>query len=337
MCKNNNLTLNKKAIFSNNENSSATNLDTLDASWLNAKISLTKSAYYKHLTNEKIKLLVDATDDDKWKKRYWNTWHCKNILLRSGGKISGKLCRNKWCRNCNRIKTAEMTNGYKQPIQDLGELHFITLTAPTCFKHELKAEIHKRIKVFTQCKNNLRKNHNMKINGLRKLEVTATKGKFHPHFHIILSGKNESEALVKEWLKRFPKASGKAQNIKNVTANENSFIELFKYATKDITTDKATAYQEHTIYEAMFGVRSIQTFGTIRKLKAPIEAKIEQVILGNEGNTEDNEIFAFSQIKIEWQSSRNEELIGDIRHVIIEHIKSNKNNKNKKNYVKQKT
>jgi hypothetical protein len=84
----------------------------------------------------------------------------------------------------------------------------------------------------------------------------------------------------------------------------------------------------------MFGVRSIQTFGTIRKLKAPIEAKIEEVIIGSEGNSEDNEIFAFSQSKIEWQSSRNEELIGDIRHEIIEHIK---NKKNKKHYVKKNT
>lgn len=335
MCEINNLTLNAKKIFGETQNiNHATILDTLETSWLKAKVSLTKSAYYKHKTNDKIQLLVEATKDKKWKARYWDTWHCKNVLLQNNGTITGKLCRNKWCRNCNRIKTAEMTNGYKQPLQNLGELYFITLTAPTCFKYELKSEIKKRIKTFTLCKNNLRKNYDMKINGLRKLEVTATKGKFHPHFHIILSGKSESEALVKEWLKRYPKASGKAQNIKSVTADENSFIELFKYATKDITTDKGTAEQEHTIYEAMFGVRSIQTFGTIRKLKAPIEAKIETITFEQNYYNGEAEIWLFSQSKMDWISSRNVELIGIERENILNHIKETKN---KKNYAKQNT
>lgn len=335
MCETNNLTLNTQAIFSKTQNNAiATNLDTLETTWLKSKVSLTKSAYYKHKTNDKIQLLVDATKDVKWKSRYWNTWHCKNVLLQNNGTISGKLCRNKWCRNCNRIKTAEMTNGYKQPLQDLGSLHFITLTAPTCFKHELKEEINKRIKAFTLCKNNLRKNHSMKINGLRKLEVTATNSKFHPHFHIILSGKDESEALVKEWLKRFPKASGKAQNIKSVTANENSFIEIFKYATKDITTDKGSAEQEHSIYEAMFGVRSIQTFGTIRKIKIPIEDKVETITFEENYYNGEAEIWLYSQSKMDWISSRNVELIGIEREDILNHIKETKN---KKHYVKETT
>jgi hypothetical protein len=63
------------------------------------------------------------------------------------------------------------------------------------------------------------------------------------------------------------------------TSNESSFIELFKYATKE-TTKEGVLYTGdvlHTIYEALEGFRIYQPFGDLRKIKPIKEQKHERL------------------------------------------------------------
>ena len=172
---------------------------------------------------------------------------------------------------------AEMLNAYKRPLLDLGTLYFVTLTAPTVCERELRSVIKKRIKAFQRIKDNMRKNYGMKINGMRKIEVTHTKEKYHPHFHLIMEGKDEAELLLKLWLAQFPSANKHAQNITAInTVNEKSFIELFKYASKDAVKDKTSAHASHIINMALYSMRTLQSFGKLRRIKEPTEEILEQ-------------------------------------------------------------
>lgn len=289
-----------------------------------------RSALRKYSTNTKLTLLIDATPDKTWKDRYWDTWHCKRVLLQQGKTYKSKLCRRRWCQTCNRIKTAEMTIGYKQPLLDLGALYFVTLTAPTVNERELRSVVKKRIKAFQRIKDNMRKNYGMKLNGMRKLEVTYTKGKYHAHFHFIQQGKEEAQTLLKLWLEQFPSANKHAQNITRI-ADENSFIELFKYSQKDIVKDHTSAYATHVIYEAIQGLRTIQAYGKLRKVKAPEEAIEEVGVIDYAPITSD--IWVYEDSCIDYVNASNELLINtlDIKRKInsFKHNKDDSNNNRK--------
>jgi predicted chitinase len=103
--------------------------------------------------------------------------------------------------------------------------------------------------------------------------------------------------------------------------DENSFIELFKYATKETTKDGATYSGEvlHTIYNSIQGLRIYQTYGSIRKVKKPIEAEQEQTELSYLDNQ--MEIWYFEQDYKDWITASGELLIDTIS---IQHQLKNK-------------
>ena len=259
-------------------------LDTLeitsDCSRTKTHASQYSKAMRKHATNQKVRSIIDAISDKSIKKKYWNTYHCNRVLLQDGHTFKGRLCRKRWCAHCCRIKTAEMTNGYKEPLQELGALYFVTLTRPNVKGRQLSAEIKKMTKGFQRIKDNLRKNYGIKLNGIRKIEVTYNEieDTYHPHFHFIQSDYNASMKLQELWLAQFSNAKLIAQDVRAInTDNDDSFIELFKYATKETTKDgkQYTGDVLHTIYSALEGKRIYQTYGKLKKVKEPSEAKSE--------------------------------------------------------------
>jgi predicted chitinase len=124
------------------------------------------------------------------------------------------------------------------------------------------------------------------------------------------------------WLQQFSNASIKGQDIRSIDMqDENSFIELFKYATKETTKDGATYSGEvlHTIYNSIQGLRIYQTYGSIRKVKKPIEAEQEQTELSYLDNQ--MEIWYFEQDYKDWITATGELLIDTIS---IQHQIKNK-------------
>ena len=310
-----------------NSKCSDTFLDTLELTTENfrtkAHETLFKSAFRKRKANSKIYGLIDVTTSVKMKSKYWQTYHCKNVLLQQGNSVIGSLCRNRWCLTCSRIKTAEMINGYSQPLTELAtenELYFVTLTAPTISGENLRTEIRKRIKVFQQCQDALRK-QGVKLNGMRKLEVTynETTNKYHPHFHFIQQGKHESECLRIEWAKRIKKLGKKvtlkAQHIDKITDLGKGFIELFKYATKDSVKDETPSFALDVIYQSIEGTRIYQPYGTIRKVKQPIEKTDEKFTVDFIPPTD--EVWVFDEVQIDWVNGSNETLI-ETQRIILE-------------------
>jgi hypothetical protein len=291
-------------------------LDTLELTSDSFR-SKTHETYYRRSIGKfnditKLISILSVLRNENTKKKYWKTFHCNRVLLQEGVVLKGSLCRKRWCINCSRIRTAEMVNGYKKPLLDLGELYFVTLTAPTVEARELKSEIRKRITAFQKVKDNLRKTYKIKLNGIRKLEITYNPetNKYHPHFHFIQSNLSDCNKLLDLWLDYFPRARRKAQDSKIVnTENENSFIELFKYATKETTKEGAQYSPEvlHTIYSALEGFRIFQTYGKIRKVKRPKKALTEV----NEIDfiQPKNEIWLYEHEYKDWINAKGEFLI----------------------------
>lgn len=299
-------------------------LDTLE---LTSDLFFSKSheSYYnqairKYHTIQKVKSLVDVTTEDR-KPLYWQAYHCNNIILQQGQTLIGSRCRKRWCQECSRIKTAEMINGYNRPLEELAEaddLYFITLTAPTVKGRQLRAEIRKRLKAFQLIKDNLRKNYGIKLVGIRKIEVTYNEktNEYHPHFHFIQQGYNEAKALMNEWYKYFPKASSKAQDMRLIdVTNSNNLKEIFKYATKDVIKDETTAKAQDTIYKAIEGRRIFQTYGSLKKVKEPIEET--EMRDDVDFISFDMEIWKYDNSIKDWTTAKNDTLIG------TEYIESN--------------
>jgi hypothetical protein len=250
-------------------------LDTLAQLTYNSTTkNLTKRARSKYLSNS-LALKLTSTNG-KLKKSYWNTYHCCENLTQIDQKLTGKYCNNRWCLTCNRIRTAKLINGYKKTLSNLKNKRFVTLTVPNCSAADLPKTLDLMNKTLREISKKLTQKREPLI-GIRKTEVTynAMKDNFHPHFHFIISGKKVADNVIDEWLKRLPLTNLKAQD--NRPANEDSYLELFKYFTKLISNKKFHPEALNTIFEAMYGKRTFQPMGIKKHVSEDVD-EIQSII-----------------------------------------------------------
>jgi len=243
------------------------------------RINYQKKARSKYLTNSYLFKLIDL--NSSLKKSYWSTYHCACLLEPHHRKNSliSSYCNQRWCLVCNRIRIAKMINAYSEPLKQLNDKQFVTLTNQNCKEHELKERIVLMLKLDNNnrqaIRRKLRKNGKT-FDGVRKLECTYNPftDTYNPHFHFIIDGKDNAEQMINGWLKRNIKhgikVSDKAQHF--VECNDSSMMELFKYFTKLVSSkgdDKrhTTAYALDTIFQAMYQKIVYQPLGSIRKAK----------------------------------------------------------------------
>lgn len=249
------------------------------------KGALIKRARRKYLSDALIPLLALAADlmaDKKQAKAYWHTWHCTGSITEyEDGRISAWYCKRRWCPICNAIRTAQVIERLTPVFEQWGEAYFVTLTQGSTVDGEaLKCTIDTMQANFTKCKyraqNRSKRAGAAKFVGIRKLEVTynGRDNKYHPHYHVLVNDENVARNLVADWLQLNPLASPNAQHV--APANKNSLAELAKYMTKITATDskgnrRIYADGLHTMFSALNGVRTMQTFG----FKLPPEKECE--------------------------------------------------------------
>lgn len=225
---------------------------------------LKKRSVAKYQTIEIILPLIDL--NSSLSKAYWSTFHCCNVLLQDGKKITGKYCNNRWCIVCNRIRTAKLINGYLPRIsQDLTAPFFITLTIPNVSGPELRSSIDGMTRTINKIQNLFRHRRAFRMKGIRKIECTYnTRSKeFHPHLHLLVDGNQVAKELVQSWLMFYPDADKRGQDIR--PADQNSLIELFKYSTKITAESKTHPEALDTIFKALYRKRVFQPIG-LKKL-----------------------------------------------------------------------
>jgi hypothetical protein len=254
--------------------------------------ALVKRARAKYMTRAVVVRL--ASLDSPLSKAYWNSFHCCSTLVKTGDKIAGKYCKNRWCLVCNRIRTARLIQSYQPVLSSWPDKHFLTLTVPNVKAGALPAEIERMqgtLKTILEMfKKQYQRNGYLKIIGVRKFECTYNpiRNDFHPHFHIIVDSLGAASCIQAEWLRRFPDCSSKAQDIR--PALDKDCLELFKYFTKIITKSKndnstlpINPQALDTIMQAITGVRTFQPFGfklpEAAEQAAPVdEASVETVL-----------------------------------------------------------
>ena len=214
-------------------------------------------------------------------KQYARGLNCSSYILREEDRYKSKFCSNRFCIVCNRIKTADLIDGYSEPLLALPDLQFVTLTIPNIPSFELAQGIKTMIKNFQLIKDLGRKS-SFNLKGVRKLECTynAERKDYHPHFHIVVSGEIEGIFIIDNWLRLNKTANRIAQDLKK--ADEGSLKELFKYFTKISTSKKAdksiylTAI--NTIFRDIRGIRIFQPFGIKKKKKVATIAQIADLL-----------------------------------------------------------
>lgn len=282
------------------------------------KNSLRKRAVAKYVTNEIIFPLIDL--DSPLKKSYWSTFHCANILLQDGEKITGKYCNNRWCIVCNRIRTAKMINGYLPVIKkEIPEPYFITLTVPNVSDVKLRSTIKGMIETTNKINNLFRHKRDFRLKGIRKVECTFNQDtdEFHPHLHFIENTEKAGQELINAWLDHYPTADLAAQNLK--PADQNSLIEIFKYTTKfwtkkevtrseNTTNFKINPYALDVIFKAMYRIRALQSIG-IKKLV--LSEDIDEIQVQKiEGLKKDIDAWVWEHELSDWVNSSGEFLTG---------------------------
>jgi hypothetical protein len=270
-----------------------------------------RRAKSKYLTQSYIMDLIDLNND--FQSSYWNTFHCASRLLFDADKmrLTGKYCNNRWCLVCNRIRSAKLINGYFMEISKLDDIHFVTLTVPNVGFRVLRTTVKKMGYTFRRITDKYRK-RGITLNGIRKLECTynETTDNFHPHYHLIVEGRENADNILADWLQRYPDASIKGQDVR--PADENAILELFKYFTKVVTRKKGDAKNRYTVHidaldkinRAFYRLRFFQGFGKIKNKSEEVEKlhaeDVERLF--------DGSIFEWVQDVSDWVSEYGETL-----------------------------
>lgn len=292
-------------------------LDTLAQLRKNSIVKLRKRAKSKFITMGYLMALIDL--ESSLKKSYWNTYHCvENLILDpEKGKITGKYCNNRWCLVCNRIRTGKLMNAYLKEISSFKEKYLVTLTIPNIPDAELKNAVKEMKKTFRKILDKARK-RKLILNGIRKTECTYNfkENNFHPHFHLIVDGKEQAKFIIDEWLIRYPESNRKAQDFR--PANENGIKELFKYFTKVVSKQKDQGKDFYPVFIepldkmnlAFYGMRIFQTFGNVKSQSE----EVEEIISENLDSVFDGNIWEWVQDQSDWVSEYGELLTDNDYH-----------------------
>lgn len=212
------------------------------------------------------------------KEGYINTLNCAATLNQEGTKLLTWYCNNRWCPVCNKIRTAKNINSYMEPLKQLTDKQFVTLTIPAVEPEKIGIALDTMYKAIRRIQDNMRKRHGRPIIGIRKTEsnYNPEAKTFNPHFHFILESRETAELLKSQWLEQFKDANPAAQHIES--ADENSIMELFKYFTKILSKgvtgpDGAAGGIYYgamdTLFKSMKGRRTFQPMGGLRKDTGP--------------------------------------------------------------------
>lgn len=241
--------------------------------------NLQKRARAKYLTGAIVKQLYDngyaGSDSSRQGGRgliwsYYRTWGCSSTIVQEqDGTIKAHYCGYRWCMVCSRIRMAKAIARYLPVLEAWSEDSFlVTLTVSNCKEWQLRETIQEMQTAFTSCKRSIKRTHNLSFEYVRKLEVTYNKetDTYHPHFHTIVRGEVEAQALRSLWMQRLPeKTHPVAQDVRPM--DKNGTKEVFKYFCKVLNKDKKTGKTTidggslNIIMEAVQGMRTFQTGG----------------------------------------------------------------------------
>lgn len=167
--------------------------------------------------------------------------HCCERIEQRDQKLTSNYCRCRWCIICNRIRAGVRINRYVPVFEDWdreASVQFVTLTVPNCEGEDLRETLDEMLHQLKLCRRQIRRTRGLEYKSVRSIEVTYNPeaDTYHPHFHIAVCGRVQAIAVRDEWLKRWPEADRRAQDVQKWDGDPGSLKELVKYPTKLMTT-----------------------------------------------------------------------------------------------------
>lgn len=285
------------------------------------KTKLSKRARAKYLSQALAVQLAELRTN--LEKSYRNTVYCSSILKQEGDHVHGTYCKNRWCMVCNRIRTAKLIRDYQPVLDSQPDKYFVTLTLPNVSAGDLRSTIAKMQAQFKLIMalfkmRASRSGSFSTFSGFRKLECTYNpdRNDFHPHYHVVVFGRQNAIDLLQEWLRRFPAATTDAQDVR--PADDSSTKELFKYFTKVISKPKGakdgTIYLSalDVIFTAIKGFRIFQPFGKFKPLAKELPELTEEAIqeqLDEVDKDMKESLWSWSQLMHDWVNFETGELL----------------------------
>jgi hypothetical protein len=215
------------------------------------------------------------------KNSYCNTLTCSESIISKDGILNSAYCKNRWCQVCNRIKTANLINGYQPELEKLQEKRFCTFSFQNVKANDLTNALkhyNKWWRIFyLYQKDQLKKYHrelkkaikdgldtydleqhikDIRLAGIKKLECTYNSNEnsnwydtYHPHIHLLIRGEKMARDCKASWIKYCRKNGLKldlqAQQIKE--PDDNVCKELFKYFSKIASSTGKKTKKGHDI------------------------------------------------------------------------------------------
>ncbi len=228
---------------------------------------------------------------------YRNACYCANVIAEKDGKRTTKFCGQRCCVQCNYHRTTRAIRTYAPIIDGWQDVYLVTLTVPSVNASHLNRTLDSMLEQLNSVQNSMRRTHKRPLRAIRSLECTASEGKYHPHYHLIIGGKATAELLVKLWLERNPSADPNAQEIESFIPG--TARNLLSYLTKYIPDAAKDASLEEldVIFTAFKGRRLLQPMGF--KASAGSDTEIDDTQVSISSITDGDQ----EAVKWYWQQS----------------------------------
>ncbi len=216
--------------------------------------------------------------DNERRPQYERAISCANIIEvgKAGVIKTYNFCNNRLCPVCHAIRQARYIDKYS-PLVEGRHLYHLTSTLraiQTDDPGELREHITRMERELAKAVEaiNLRNKRNgnpeKSVDAIRKIEIGySVQNGYTPHFHVLVSGSENAEQILEEWLERFDsEASRKAQDLVSIKSDE--IKNVFGYAIKLFADkEKIPTTNLDIILAAMHGKRAIQPYGIFRGVK----------------------------------------------------------------------
>jgi len=205
--------------------------------------------------------------------REWNyvqrAKFCSSVITQNLDKVRTNYCNSRICYTCEKIRKAKRIDSYLTPISNINQPHFVTLTKVSVSAEDLRSTIFEMNVIWRKYRKAVSR-QGIKTHGIRTLEFNYNPltEKFNPHYHIVINEEVNANFLKLFWLNSDESLSKNANDVRVIkNPNKDTLFEVFAYTNKSTYGKYMLPKQTAQSITALMDIRTLNTFGNIRKVK----------------------------------------------------------------------